>query len=121
MSAAQPTSNEHTITYVVGYPGTGLVKIGQAKYYADRFEQLRNSSPIEPVPICAFVGGHVERELHDRFSDLRMRREFFQDVPELRLHLSAIAGRLSHEEALALSPLLPRRAVSKHRIVDEDV
>ena len=56
-----PTETVSTIiTYVVEYPGTNLVKIGQTKYYADRFAQLANGSPIYPVPICAFRGPEHE-------------------------------------------------------------
>jgi hypothetical protein len=110
MSKTGESTDERTITYVVAYPGTGLVKIGQAKYYADRFEQLKNGSPIEPEPIYAFLGAHYEGELHRRFSHLRTRGEFFQDAAELRGYLDRSVGRLTHEEALALSPRLPRRS-----------
>jgi hypothetical protein len=52
------------VTYVLEYPGTNLIKIGQAKYYADRFAQLVTGSPIYPVPVCVFRGAKHEHELH---------------------------------------------------------
>lgn len=99
------------LTYVVAYPEVGRVKIGQAQYYGDGMMQLRNGSPIEPVPVCAFVGAHHEKELHDLFKHLRVRLEYFEDTPELRAHLEQRAGRITHAEALAMSPLLSRNKV----------
>lgn len=96
------------LTYVVTYPEVGRVKIGQAKYYGDRMMHLRNGSPVKPVPLCAFVGAHHEKELHLLFKHLRLHHEYFQDTPELREHLEHRPGRLTHEEAMSLSPLLPR-------------
>ena len=101
------------ITYVVAYEGTGLVKIGQARYYGDRMMQLRNGSPIHPTPVCAFLGAHHERELHTLFAHLRKRLEYSEDSAELRAHLAIREGRITHEEALAVSPLISRIRKSK--------
>ena len=57
-SASVDTST--VVTYVLEYPGTNLVKIGQAKYYADRFAQLVTGSPIYPQPVCVFRGAKHE-------------------------------------------------------------
>lgn len=97
------------LTYVVAYPDVGKVKIGRARYYGDRMMQLRNGSPVEPQPLCAFIGAHHEKELHALFAHLRARLEYFHDTPELREHLERREGRISHEEALAMSPMLPRK------------
>lgn len=96
------------LTYVVSYPGLGLVEIGQAQYYANRLGNLRTGSPVEPVPVCAFVGAHHERELHQLCAHLRHRLEYFKDAPELREHLERRPGRITHEEAMRLSPPLAR-------------
>lgn len=96
------------LTYVVAYPEVGRVKIGQARFYGDRMMQLRNGSPVKPVPFCAFVGAHHEKELHERFKHLRIRLEYFWDTPELRQYLESRKDILTHEQALELSPLLPR-------------
>ena len=96
------------ITYVVAYEGTGLVKIGQARYYGDRMMQLRNGSPIHPTPVCAFIGAHHEKELHALFAHLRKRLEYFEDSAEFRAHLANREGRITHQEALTLSPLLSK-------------
>ena len=96
------------LTYVVAYPEVGRVKIGQAKYYCDRMMHLRNGSPVQPVPVCAFVGAHHEKELHTLFKHLRLHHEYFEDTAELRAHLEQRPGRLTHDEAMSLSPLLAR-------------
>jgi hypothetical protein len=102
------------ITYVVEYPGTNLVKIGQTKYYADRFSQLANGSPIYPVPVCAFRGAEHEHRLHQRFAHLEHHNEFFYYTSELRTYLASDEAaqhhRMTHEEARAFSPRVPRRA-----------
>lgn len=104
-----------TITYVLEYPGTHLIKIGQAKYYQDRISQLRNGSPIEPKPICAFLGAKHEHDMHKRFAHLRVRGEFFHYTQEVRDFLQAAPGKLSHEEAIKISP----RVVRNREKVDE--
>lgn len=55
-----PEDGGTVITYVLEYPGIHLIKIGQAKYYQDRISQLRNGVPIEPKPVCAFLGANNE-------------------------------------------------------------
>jgi len=102
-----PLSEGHT--YVIAYPSAGVVKIGQAVYYAERVEQVRNMSPIESEVICALTGLHHERDLHKRFAHLRRRGEFFTDSLELREHLASHPERLSHEQALATCRYLARR------------
>lgn len=106
---AQLQKKPPIITYVLSYPGLGLLKIGQAQYYADRLTHLRTGSPVEPVPVCAFVGAHHERELHERFGHLRDRREYFRDCDEIRKHLNEHRDRITHEEALRISSFLARK------------
>lgn len=99
------------VTYVLEYPGTNLVKIGQAKYYADRFAQLVTGSPIYPIPVCVFRGAKHEHDLHQRFAHLRHHNEFFYYTTELQEYLKSEACaefRLTHEEAWALSPRVVR-------------
>ena len=88
-------------TYILAYPSVGVIKIGQAVYYAERLEQVRNMSPVETEVVCALVGLHHERELHRRFAPLRQRGEFFTDTPELREYVLSHPDKLSHEEAVA--------------------
>jgi len=99
------------VTYVLEYPGTNLVKIGQAKYYADRFAQLVTGSPIYPVPVCVFRGAKHEHELHERFVHLKHHNEFFYYTTELQEYLKSEAcaeARITHQEAWALSPRVVR-------------
>jgi hypothetical protein len=113
-AAERPVST--IITYVVEYPGTNLVKIGQTKYYADRFAQLANGSPIYPVPVCAFRGPEHEHELHTRFAHLEHHNEFFYYTNELRDYLASDAcaeHRMTHDEAWLFSPRVPRGTRAK--------
>ena len=96
-------------TYVIAYPSLGSVKIGQAVYYVERVEQVRNHSPVETEVVCAFEGLHHERELHKRFAHLRTRREFFTFAPELREYLMTRADALTHEQASAASNFTKNR------------
>lgn len=88
-------------TYIIAYPEAGVVKIGQAVYYAERVEQVRNMSPVETEVVCAFVGLHHERDLHKRFAHLRRRGEFFEYTDELRDYLASRLDAMAHEEAIA--------------------
>jgi hypothetical protein len=90
-------------TYVIAYPSVGVVKIGQSVYYAERVEQVIAHSPVPAEVVCAFVGLHHERELHERFAHIRKHREFFEDTRELREYLSSRKDALTHEEALKTS------------------
>jgi hypothetical protein len=105
-------------TYVIAYPSVGVVKIGQAVYYAERIEQIRNMSPVETEVVCAFVGLRHERELHKRFSHLRKRGEFFEDTGELREYLSSRPDVLTHEQAVATCRYTKSRASSRRRRQD---
>jgi hypothetical protein len=114
----QPTGH----TYVIAYPSAGVVKIGQAVYYAERVEQVRNMSPVTTETLFVFVGLQHERELHNRFAHLRTRGEFFQDTDELRSYLlsrnDAIAlmrGRYLRAATLAVAPE-NRGAIAKPKV-----
>ena len=90
-------------TYVIAYPSVGVVKIGQSVYYVERVEQVIQHSPVEAEVVCAFLGLHVEGDLHKRFAHLRKHREFFEDTPELRTYLASREDALTHEQAIATS------------------
>jgi hypothetical protein len=105
------SDSDTIVTYVLEYPGTNLVKIGQAKYYADRFAQLVTGSPIYPVPVCVFRGAKHEHELHARFAHLRHHNEFFYYTVELQAYLKSdecAGARMTHEEAWKMSPRVVR-------------
>lgn len=100
-------------TYIVSYPAAGVVKIGQAVYYAERVEQVRNMSPVETEVVCAFVGLHHERELHKMFAHLRKRGEFFEYADELRDYLASRSDKITHSEAVATCRYTNRRGRTK--------
>jgi len=99
-------------TYVIAYPSVGVVKIGQAVYYAERVEQVRNMSPVETEVVCALVGLNHERALHKHFAHLRKHGEFFSDTSELRDYLKSHPDSISHEQAKATSRYTARRRKS---------
>jgi len=101
------------VTYVVEYPGTNLVKIGQAKYFVDRFAQLKTASPVDPHVVCVFRGATHEYEFHKRFLHLRHHGEFYHYTAEIRDHLFSDLlnrHRITREEAERLSPRIERKA-----------
>ena len=108
------TQEQSTIvTYVIEYPGTNLIKIGQAKYFVDRFAQLKTGSPVDPVVLCVFRGSKHERDFHKRFNHLRHHGEFYHFTAEVNVYLFSdelSEYRLTREQAEALSPRIERNA-----------
>jgi len=106
------------VTYVIEYPGTNLIKIGQAKYFVDRFAQLKTGSPVDPVVLCVFRGAKHEKDFHKRFAHLRHHGEFYHFTAEVRQHIFSdelSLERMSREEAEALSPRIERKAERERR------
>ena len=101
------------LTYVLEYPGTKPIKIGQAKYFVGRLAQLKTGSPVDPVVLCAFHGSRHEREFHNRFTHLRHHGEFYHFTNESREYIFSeelAKHRMSREEAEAISPRIERAA-----------
>jgi hypothetical protein len=106
------------VTYVIEYPGTNLIKIGQAKYFVDRFAQLKTGSPVDPIVLCVFRGAKHERNFHKRFDHLRHHGEFYHFTPELKAYIFSdelAEHRMTREEAEKLSPRIERRAERARR------
>ncbi len=104
---------ETLLTYVIEYPGTNLVKFGQAKYFVDRFAQLKTGSPVIPVVICLFRGAKHERDFHKKFAHLRHHGEFFHFTAEVKHYLlgpEMEPHRMTLEEGHAYSPRIERTA-----------
>jgi len=97
-------------TYVIHYPSVGVVTIGQAVYYAERVEHVRNMSPVPTEVVCAFLGLHHEKDLHRRFAHLRTHGEFFTYTPELEAYLSDRDDAIAHEDAVATCRYTRRRS-----------
>ncbi len=69
--------------------------------------QLTNKPPIITYVL------HHEHELHEHFGHLRERREYFRDCEELRKYLDERCDRITHEEALQVSPFLARASENR--------
>lgn len=114
---ADPTDT--LVTYIIEYPGTNLVKIGQAKYFVDRFAQLKTGSPVDPKVLCVFRGSKHERDFHKRFAHLRHHGEFYFYTPEVREYIFSEQlreYRMTHIEAVAMSPRVERTADKLRRV-----
>jgi len=106
-------SDDTLVTYVIEYPGTNLIKVGQAKYFVDRFAQLKTGSPVDPQVVCVFRGARHEHEFHTRFKHLRHHGEFYHYTQELKDYINSTeldAHRMTRAEAEALSPRIERKA-----------
>jgi hypothetical protein len=104
---------EIIVTYVISYPGTNLVKIGQAKYFVDRFAQLKTGSPVDPEVLCVFRGSKRERDFQKKFGHLRHHGEFCPYTSELKAYIFSQAlaeHRLTRAGAEVLSPRIERNA-----------
>jgi hypothetical protein len=102
---------KNVVTYVVEYPGTNLVKIGQATYFVDRFAQLKTASPVDPEVVCVFRGERHEHDFHIKFEHLRHHGEFYHFTAELKAYIFSEAlaeHRMTRAEAEALSPRIER-------------
>lgn len=70
------TSKERV--YLIGSPGSPLVKIGWTDNPERRLRHLQTGSPVPLKLLALFEGGHiVEAELHRRFADKRQHGEWF--------------------------------------------
>lgn len=64
--------------YLIGSPGSPLVKIGWTDNPKRRLRNLQTGSPVPLQLLALFEGGSiVEAELHRRFADRRRHGEWF--------------------------------------------
>ncbi|MFJ8028453.1 GIY-YIG nuclease family protein [Streptomyces sp. NPDC096311] len=64
--------------YLIGSPGSPLVKIGWTDNPERRLRHLQTGSPVPLELLALFEGGHIaEAELHRRFADKRRHGEWF--------------------------------------------
>lgn len=81
--------------YVYFIYSAGRVKIGRAVDVAARVSQIANGSPFRPALIYSIGGPRaLEAELHARFAEDRVHREWFRLSDHLRRYLN---GRLDEQ------------------------
>lgn len=75
--------------YFIAAPEVKRVKIGFSLGHPDeRLAGLQTGSPVDLVPLGIVLGGlTVERKLHQRFAELRVRGEWFSHRGKLRTFL----------------------------------
>lgn len=65
--------------YIIGADESGMVKIGYTANPPKRFVALRTACPVEMTVLYLMPGDPSdEKELHRRFADLRLRKEWFR-------------------------------------------
>lgn len=73
--------------YFIAADEAGAIKIGMASHVWARMRDLQLANPLE-LTMLGFVWSEhprvLERELHKRFADLRIRGEWFRSTDELR-------------------------------------
>ncbi len=76
--------------YIILADRSGAVKIGYSRNPAARLAQIKTSSPETITVLRLLEGGYeLERRLHVRFSDLRIKREWFSYSDEMMGNLGA--------------------------------
>ncbi len=80
-----------SMVYLINAIGADHYKIGIADDIPKRIRQLQTGNPIDLVLVCTIYSRHAknkESELHDRFTDLNIRGEWFKlsdkDVREIK-------------------------------------
>lgn len=67
------------------------IKIGYSANFKTRLDALSTSVPFSLEPLRVIPGTHEdEKAIHRRFAHLRVRREWFQDCPELREYIATL-------------------------------
>lgn len=79
------------IYFIQGVAG-GPIKIGYTNNVTRRLAQLRSGNPT-PLRVIATTEGTlaIEAQLHRKFARYQVRREWFEDVEELRMFIAQLA------------------------------
>jgi hypothetical protein len=89
------------VVYFLGAEN-GLVKIGFASNFNDRFGRLCGGSPVALIPLAIVRGGRVEeREYHARFDQWRSHGEWFALTDELEEEID----RINYEQTPRHTPM----------------
>jgi len=81
-----------TSTYIIKNPSSGLIKIGKTVDIKTRLQTLMCGAGVM-LEILVVIPADIERELHQKFSHLRVRGEWFDDPEsEIYAHAKSIDG-----------------------------
>jgi len=88
--------NPNAVVYFVR--SGDFIKIGTAGKPAKRMAELRTSSPVKLTLLLTIPGGlSVEKALHQRFAELRVRGEWFRAEPALTDFINAERTNAKHK------------------------
>jgi hypothetical protein len=84
-------SSEQKVVYFVRKGSSGPVKIGKTTSMKSRLSQLKTASD-EPLEVLATINGYTneEKELHSKFSHIRLEGEWFKSEPSLLQFIDGI-------------------------------
>ncbi|MFI1608062.1 GIY-YIG nuclease family protein [Streptomyces griseofuscus] len=95
-SRPQGQADETSCVYVIGSPGSSLVKVGTTTQLAKRLRVLQLSSPVPLEVVWSMPGDRAsEAALHEHFAHLREHGEWFDfgdDDPVRAVQAAAEAG-----------------------------
>lgn len=88
------------VLYVIGQPGTSIVKIGVTQNVPSRLKNIQTGSPVRLAVRWWHVGSYdLERTLHDEFQDCKLEGEWFDfGVEEPELIVESAVERLRSDE-----------------------
>ncbi|MGW7617379.1 GIY-YIG nuclease family protein [Streptomyces antimycoticus] len=95
-----PRNYMRTVLYVVGQPGTSMVKIGITKNLRNRLKGLQTGSPV-PLAVLWWHPGSLDLEeaVHREFDDCRASGEWFDfGVEEPEILVEGAVRRLRPDE-----------------------
>lgn len=73
-----PADYGRSVLYVIGQPGTAIVKIGKTGNVESRLRAIQTGSPVPLAVLWWHVGGdELERPLHREFKEYRLHGEWF--------------------------------------------
>lgn len=90
-----PPPKPNEVVYVIGSPGSSLVKIGKSQNIRARLRSIQNMSPAPLSVLWTTPGGRaLETRLHDAFDEYRVHGEWFDfgDADPLELVTAELAG-----------------------------
>lgn len=73
-----PEKYGRSVLYVIGQPGTAIVKIGRTTNVGSRLRSIQTGSPVPLAVLWWHVGGdELEKPLHRKFKEYRLHGEWF--------------------------------------------